>query len=586
MWEWKKALNALSLALFIGLCSGTNAQVQLGQRIDATASLQWTGASIALSADGMTMAVGMPRSSEYTSSGGKVQVYTFDGTSWQAKGAPFPGTQAQARLGISVDISDDGNTLLISDRNPSSSFAYRGRVRTYQWNGASWAPRGAPVLGNSTNAQFGYSAALAADGNRFVAGFGSVFSTGAQAGRVQAYQWAGAAWAPLGISISGSANGDDLGEVVAISGDGSVIAMSAPGNDAVDTDAGEVRVYAFGSNWVQRGPSFFGVAAGDAYGNSLSLSHDGSVLAIGTASDDHSAPNAGKVECFEWDGSAWILRSTPFYGGADGDALGSAVALSADGNRLAIGASQVDDGGNNRGLVQVYDYSGSAWLQMGMDLEGSADYDRFGEKLHLNSTGNVLAVGAPFSPAAFNNGGFAEAYEFMLFLPVDWLDFSLLQSKEELRLNWITASERNNAGFEVQHRFEEEEWSSVAWVPGAGQSYEERSYGHSMILRDAGWHYLRIRQVDFDGNSSYSEVKAVKLANSEFQCYPNPTQGVVRIDSDVDDYTVLLRSAQGEELAAFDRARLLDMSPFPAGMYFIHLVENGEITATQRIVKR
>jgi hypothetical protein len=586
MWIWKRCVKVLIMLLVVGYSIGLNAQVQLGQRIDATAGLQWTGASIALSADGMTMAVGIPRSSEYSSSGGKVQVYTFDGTTWQAKGAPFQGTQAQGRLGIAVDLSDDGNILLVSDRNPVSVLAFRGRVRVYQWNGASWIPRGAAILGNSNNAQFGFSAALSADGNRFVAGFGSAFSTGAQAGRVQVYQWAGAAWAPLGISISGSANGDDLGKVVAISGDGNVIAMSAPGNDDVDTDAGEVRVYVFGLNWVQRGPSFFGVAAGDAYGNSLSLSHDGSVLAIGTASDDHAGPNAGKVECFEWDGSAWNIRSAPFYGANDGDALGSAVALSADGNRLAVGAAQVNAGGTNRGLVQVFDYTGSAWLPMGIGIEGSADNDRFGEKLYLNSTGELVAVGAPFSSAAFNNGGFAEAYEFMLLLPVEWLDFYIDQSNEQLNLHWVTASERNNAGFEVQHRFEDGGWNSVAWVPGAGQAHEEQVYAHTLVVRDAGWHYLRIRQVDFDGSSSYSEVKAVKHRHSEFNCYPNPTQGVVRIDGDVDDHTVLLRSAQGEELARFDRVKELDLSAFPAGMYFVYLVVEGEVTATQRIVKR
>ena len=73
-------------------------------------------------------------------------------------------------------------------------------------------------------------------------------------------------------------------------------------------------------------------------------------------------------------------------------ANGTSVALSFDGNRVAIGAAVNE----NAGRVRIYDFVESQWMQSGSTFEGQAAGDRFGESVSLSSDGNRLAIGAPF----------------------------------------------------------------------------------------------------------------------------------------------------------------------------------------------
>ena len=82
--------------------------------------------------------------------------------------------------------------------------------------------------------------------------------------------------------MTGEAAGDISGFSVSLSGDGSVVAIGARGNDGNGDLSGHVRVYAWdGTAWTQRGLDIDGEAAGDISGGSVSLSSDGSVVAIG-----------------------------------------------------------------------------------------------------------------------------------------------------------------------------------------------------------------------------------------------------------------------------------------------------------------
>ena len=106
-------------------------------------------------------------------------------------------------------------------------------------------------------------------------------------------------WTVVGANILGEAASDHLGHKVAISGDGSVIAISAPDNDGNGGNSGEVYVYKNnGGSWVKIG-EFLGEAAGDKLGESISLSDDGSVIAIGTCLNDGNGADSGHVRVYE-----------------------------------------------------------------------------------------------------------------------------------------------------------------------------------------------------------------------------------------------------------------------------------------------
>jgi len=129
------------------------------------------------------------------------------------------------------------------------------------------------------------------------------------------------------------------------------------------------------------GQTLFGEGAQEAFGSTLALSSDGSRLAVGAMENNNSNGEwAGQVKVFDWSEDAWIQIGDSLIGEATNEYFGSAVALSADGRRLAIGGPNEsrDDGGEGIGQVRVYDWSGTAWIKVGDNLISKMVDDAFG----------------------------------------------------------------------------------------------------------------------------------------------------------------------------------------------------------------
>ena len=120
-------------------------------------------------------------------------------------------------------------------------------------------------------------------------------------------------------------------------------------------NSGHVRVYDFnGTSWVQAGSDIDGEAAGDQSGYSVSLSSDGSRLAIGAIENDGGGDQSGHIRIYEFKSGAWSQVGTDINGGASGDNLGRSVSISSDGSRVAIGGNGNDGNGTNSGFVRVH----------------------------------------------------------------------------------------------------------------------------------------------------------------------------------------------------------------------------------------
>jgi hypothetical protein len=125
----------------------------------------------------------------------------------------------------------------------------------------------------------------------------------------------------------------------------------------------------------QLGSDIDGEAAGDFSGYSVALSSDGTRVAIGAYANDG---NAGHVRVYDWNGTAWAKVGGDIDGEAADDYSGYSVSLSSDGKRVAIGAIVNDGNGNRSGHVRVYDWNGTAWAKVGGDIDGEAPGDRSG----------------------------------------------------------------------------------------------------------------------------------------------------------------------------------------------------------------
>jgi flagellin-like hook-associated protein FlgL len=136
--------------------------------------------------------------------------------------------------------------------------------------------------------------------------------------------------------------------------------------------------------WTQRGTDIDGEAMGDLSGYSVSLSADGNTLAVGAISNDSSnGPNTGHIRIYSWDGSAWAQLGFDIDGAGG---TGRTVSMSSDGRTLIVGSANYSSD-----QIQIYVWDGSAWSQRGSTISSSGD---FGWSVDMTSDGNTVVAGA------------------------------------------------------------------------------------------------------------------------------------------------------------------------------------------------
>jgi hypothetical protein len=243
----------------------------------------------------------------------------------------------------------------------------------------------------------GGTVSLSADGSRLAISAQVQDSKGSNPGQVRVYTWSGTSWQQLGEVIDGEMAGDGFGRSVSLSADGDRLAIGAPDNAGSGPESGQVQVYTWsGIAWLQLGDDIDGESPGDSSGYSVSLSTDGTRLAIGATGNYDNGDRSGHVRVYTWSGTAWLQLGDDIDGEAAGDASGFSVSLRGDGNRLAIGAPTNDGAGSDSGHVRVYTWSGTAWLQLGGDIDGEAAGDWSGSSMavSLSADGSRLSIGA------------------------------------------------------------------------------------------------------------------------------------------------------------------------------------------------
>src|SRR5690554_4320667 len=174
----------------------------------------------------------------------------------------------------------------------------------------------------------------------------------------------------IGVDIDGDAPDDHFGYGVAMSADGSVIAVGAPFNDGNGTDAGHVKVYSNASGtWTQIGDDIEGEAAGDQSGFRVALSADGSIVAIGAPYNCDNCIASGQVRVYQNISGVWTQIGQDIDNlVSGGGTFGHGLALSADGSIVAVGAPIFVLGIS---YVQVYQNISGVWTQLGANISNS-----------------------------------------------------------------------------------------------------------------------------------------------------------------------------------------------------------------------
>lgn len=347
------------------------------------------GYAVALSADGNTMAVGGYGDN---TNAGAVWIYTRSAGVWSAQGTKLVGTgiTGTGQFGASVTLSSDGNTLAVGGSADNTNV---GAVWVFTRSGTTWTQQGTKLTGAGETgaAQFGTSVELSADGNTLAVG-GPFDNT--NIGAVWIFTRSSGTWSAQGAKLVGTGvtNTGALGTSVALSADGNTLAVGGPSDNSL---VGAAWVFTRTlTTWTQQGTKITGASETGAgqFGVSVDLSSSGNTLAVGGAADNSSV---GAVWMYTRTAGSWSAQGSKLVGSdvTGAGQIGTSVVLSSDGNTLVTGGS-FDN--TSVGAVWVFTRVGTSWTQVGNKLTGTGETGsaRFGTGLALSSNGNTVAVGA------------------------------------------------------------------------------------------------------------------------------------------------------------------------------------------------
>ena len=212
--------------------------------------------------------------------------------------------------------------------------------------------------------------------------------------------------------------------------------------------------------------------------------------------------------------------------------------------------------------------------------------------------------GARLAWAATFNGEQDVYYSYIsdsTIVPVELLSFSASVTTNAVNLNWSTATELNNLGFEIQRNKEGTEFFTVGFVDGNGTTTELHNYSYTDKNLDNGKYYYRLKQVDYDGSYEYSDIVEVewRAFNSYVleQNYPNPFNPTTTIRFSIKNKSnvrITILNAIGEEVAVVLNEEKeagyhqveFNATNLPSGVYFYQLRAGSFIDTKKMILLR
>ncbi len=198
---------------------------------------------------------------------------------------------------------------------------------------------------------------------------------------------------------------------------------------------------------------------------------------------------------------------------------------------------------------------------------------------------------------ADNNGCTGVASITLPLVPVELISFTATKSNDVTLLNWTTASEVNNNYFAIEHSTDAEQFSQIGKVLSKnGNSTSILKYDFIHTNPSKGINYYRLKQIDFDGSYTYSDVRSVIFGSqSGLIIYPNPTHEMlmVEIPSGMDENAILeITNATGQVVRSLnnpqDNGKIisLNVKDLADGYYFLQIKTTANIFREQFIVSQ
>jgi hypothetical protein len=411
------------LLLFVLNVLSANAQTwtQIGKDIDGKSVGNKFGSSVSISGDGLTVAVGNELE---TPSQRHVKVFKNINNNWTQLGNDIQCDSSAEGAYNKVSLSKDGRVIAVLNMGIKLGRVY-SFLKIYKFSNGNWTQLGKEcgnIYGSSYYSEFNQILSISGDGYSVALGSPASGGTSYRLDTciVQVYKFKNNDWTLVGKKIIGYKNKDRsssyFGESLSLNYDGSTIVIGAGErtdyNDQYN-HVGSVVIYTLkNETWTQVGDEIEGRTggAGTRFGNSVSISNDGNIIAVGAHWANDNADDCGNVTVYKKNNNdSWVAIGL-ITGVRENDYLGTSISLSGDGTIIAIGAIEDGGNGNNTGYVVVYENINGVWTLIGSKTVGEASDDLFGASVSINNDGSIVAIGAPMNSEINTNAGHVRVY--------------------------------------------------------------------------------------------------------------------------------------------------------------------------------
>jgi hypothetical protein len=382
------------------------------------AASDWFGCSIAMNTDGSRVAIGSMNADAVAGSNsntGKAYIFVRSGNTWSQEAIILPNTpQTNAAFGRSVSISGQGDRIVIgANSGTSGNVVQTGLAYVFKRTGSTWTQEAILIASDAAvSDHFGLPVAMSSNGDRIAIGASAADYSGAlDAGKVYIFTRSGTAWVQEAILTASDFVADaELGIVLTINANcDKVVIGTYPGSTSTP-----VKVYTFsrsGSVWTQVSvnqiPYTLTISS-----STLNMSRDGNRLVAGNYGPFVNIGGAAIV--YKWVTNTWTQETIlNIPTGASGDSFGYSVSISDDGSKIAIGAIGEDPSGiSSAGRVYIFTRSGTSWSQAKAFAASDMNMDDgIGGSISISGDGTRMATGAFYAdPSGLYSAG--KAYIF------------------------------------------------------------------------------------------------------------------------------------------------------------------------------
>jgi hypothetical protein len=209
-----------------------------------------------------------------------------------------------------------------------------------------------------------------------------------------------------------------------------------------------------------------------------------------------------------------------------------------------------------------------------------------------NTNAGTVITSAPVT--AFSPFTLSSSNPFTNPLPIELLSFTAEKNESSVLLRWTTATEVNNDYFELEKSTDAINFQAFAKIKGAGYSNQLLNYSHEDKHPYRGYSYYRLKQVDYDGAYSYSEIKTIYFDDSEneqIRFHPNPTDGVVNITNlnDSKDYVIKVYDLTGKLIFSKNKSHnntfTFSVQDLASGFYTLQILSENQTILVDKIIK-